>query len=60
MFPVKQLPKIIKGPWKLSTKFLVDKILVIDDEKYFTLSNSEISGYYGSYTDNKQTTQGVV
>ena len=36
-------------------KILVDKTLVIDDEKYFTLSNSEISGNDGYYTDNKQT-----
>ena len=26
-----------------------------DDEKYFTLSNNEISGNDGYYTDNKQT-----
>ena len=54
--PEKQLPKIIKGARKLTTKSLVEKTLVIDDEKYFTLSNSEISGNDGYYTDNKQTT----
>ena len=33
---------------------MVDKILVIDKEKYFTLSYSEITGNDGYYTDNKQ------
>ena len=42
--PEKQLPKIIKSARKVSIKPLVDKTLAIDDEKYFTLSNSEISG----------------
>ena len=34
---------------------MVDKILVIDEEKYFTLSNSEISGnkYYTDYIQIK-------
>ena len=52
--PEKQLPLIIKGARKLSTKSLVDKILVIDEEQYFNLSNSEISGNDGYYTDNKR------
>ncbi|CAH1109918.1 unnamed protein product [Psylliodes chrysocephalus] len=30
------------------------KVIVIDDEKYFTLSNSEIKGYDGFYKDNVQ------
>ena len=53
--PEKQLPKIIKCARKLQTKSLVEKTLDIDDEKYFTLNNSEMSGNDGFYTDNKQT-----
>ena len=41
-------------------KYLVNKTLVIDNEKYFTLSNSKISGTEGYHTDNKQTTPGDV
>lgn len=29
-----------------------DKIIVIDDEKYFTLGNSEMKGNDGFYIDN--------
>ena len=51
--PKKQLLIIIiKGARKLSTKSLVDNILVIDEEKYFTHRNSEISGNDGYYTDS--------
>ena len=58
--PEKQLPKIIKGARKLSNKSLVDKSLVFDDENYFTLSNIEISGNGGYYTDYKQATSDYV
>lgn len=34
------------------THFANNKVIVIDDEKYFTLSNSEIKGNDGFYTDN--------
>ena len=50
----------MKGARKLSIKLLVDKIHDIDNEKYFTLSNSEISGNDGYHTDSKQTTSGDV
>ena len=50
------MPKLIKGARKLSTKSLVNRILVIDDEKYFTFSNCKISRNDGYYTASKKTT----
>ena len=52
----KQREKIIRTSRKLATKSFVRKTVVIDDEKYFTLSNSEQSGNSGYYTDNKFST----
>lgn len=37
----------------MATKSFVRKTVVIDDEKYFTFSNSEQFGNSGYYTDNK-------
>lgn len=50
----KQLSKIITASRKLATKIFVEKTVVIDDEKYFTLANSELSGNSVYYTDNKR------
>ena len=49
----KQREKIIRTSRKLATKSFVRKTVIIDDEKYFRLSNSEQSGNSGYYADNK-------
>lgn len=59
-FTEKQLPRIIKNSRKLATNIFVGKSVVIDDEKYFTLSNSTIAGNRGYWMDNKANTSDEV
>lgn len=54
-YSAKQLPRVISCSRKLATKTLVNKIVILDDEKYFSLSNSNTPGNDGYYTNNKST-----
>lgn len=49
-----QLEKIPSCCRALRRVHFVDKIVVMDDEKYFTLCNSQMKGNDGFYTDNIQ------
>lgn len=51
-----QLEKITRTSRKLATKTFVGKIVVLDDEKYFTYGNSSVAGNDGYYTNDKSTT----
>ena len=39
----------------MATKIFKDNEVILDDEKYFTFSNSNTPGNRGYYTDNKAT-----
>jgi transposase len=49
-----QLERIPRCCRTLRRVHFVNKLIVMDDEKYFTLSNSEMKGNDGFYTDNYQ------
>lgn len=49
-----QLERIPRCCRALRRTHFREKVIVMDDEKYFTLSNSEIKGNDGFYTDNVQ------
>lgn len=51
----KQLEKVKRCSRKLATKIFVDKDIILDDEKYFTLSCSNVPGNDGYYTKDKST-----
>lgn len=53
LFTDKHRLKITRTSRKLATKVFIEKSKIIDDEKYFTLSHSDLSGNDGYYTDNK-------
>ena len=50
-----QKQRVIKNCRKLATKELKDKDVILDDEKYFTYSNSNTPGNRGYYTSDKLT-----
>ena len=51
-----QLERVIRSTRKLAINTFKEKFVILDDEKYFTLSNSKTLGIEGYYTDNKSLT----
>ncbi len=48
-----QLERVIRSTRKLAINTFKEKFVILDDEKYFTLSNTKTPGNKGYYTDNK-------
>ena len=47
------LERVIRSTRKLAINTFKEKFVILDDEKYFTLSNTKTPGIKGYYTDNK-------
>ena len=50
---IKSINQIYKSTRKFAINTFKEKFLILDDEKYFTLSNTKTPGNKGYYTDNK-------
>jgi len=50
-----QVPRVITGSRRMVVKLFKDKDIVMNDEKYFSLSNSNIPGNDRYYTSDKST-----
>ena len=55
-----QMERVIRLTRKWAFDTFKDKFVILDDEKYFSLSNSKTPGYRGYYTDNISRTPTVI